>query len=190
MADPVTATVAARALADVLEREGVPYAIGGAIALGLHAPPRATNDVDLNIFLDADEAGPGLDALESAGCCFDRQAAVASARAIGEFKASWHGLRVDVFVSSIELHRKAKDRVRTAILGGRTLKVLSPEDLAVLKMLYFRPKDILDIELLVAFARGTLDLGSIRGDLVAEVGDDDPRVERWDGIVREFGTGS
>ena len=94
-----------------------------------------------------------------------------------------------MFVSSIDLHRKAKDRVHTAILGGRALKVLSPEDLAVLKMLYFRPKDILDIELLVAFAGRTLDLETIRRDLVAEVGDDDPRVERWDGIVREFGTG-
>jgi len=190
MADPVTATAAARRLADALEQAGVPYAIGGAIALGLHAPPRATNDVDLNIFLDADAADPGLDALESAGCSFDRQAAMASARATGEFKASWNGLRVDVFVSSIDLHRKAKGRVRTAVLGGRALKVLSPEDLAVLKMLYFRPKDMLDLELLVAFAKRTLDLDSIRTDLVAEVGEDDPRVERWDRIVREFGTGS
>jgi hypothetical protein len=188
MPDLVTAPVVARRIADALEQAGVPYAMGGAIALGLHAPPRATNDVDLNIFLDAGEAGPGLDALEKAGCSFDRNAAMESARAIGEFKASWRGMRVDVFVSSIDLHTKARGRVRTALLGGRPLKVLAPEDLAVLKLLYFRPKDIMDVELLVAFAGKTLDLDTIRTDLVAEVGDDDPRVDRWDEIVRQFGS--
>ena len=46
-----TAPEVARALADVLEREALPYAIGGALALGFYALPRATADVDLNVFL-------------------------------------------------------------------------------------------------------------------------------------------
>ena len=55
MADIPTAPEVARRLADALEHAGIPYAVGGAIAYGLHAPPRATNDVDLNVFLPFEE---------------------------------------------------------------------------------------------------------------------------------------
>ena len=51
------------------------------------------------------------------------------------------------------------------------------------------PKDIIDVELLGAFTSKTLELETIRTDLVTEVGEDDPRVDRWDTIVREFGSG-
>ena len=44
MVEPQTAAELARLLADVLERHGLPYAIGGAIALGFYAPPRARAD--------------------------------------------------------------------------------------------------------------------------------------------------
>ena len=45
------AATLARRLADALEAEGLPYAIGGALALGHYTPPRATVDVDLNVFI-------------------------------------------------------------------------------------------------------------------------------------------
>jgi hypothetical protein len=38
---------AARAIARVLEDEGIPYAIAGALALGVHGRPRLTDDVDI-----------------------------------------------------------------------------------------------------------------------------------------------
>jgi hypothetical protein len=38
---------AARAIARVLEAEGIPYAIAGALALGVHGRPRLTDDVDI-----------------------------------------------------------------------------------------------------------------------------------------------
>jgi hypothetical protein len=44
MAGTRTAAEIARAVADELERDGLPYAIGGALALGFYAPPRATVD--------------------------------------------------------------------------------------------------------------------------------------------------
>jgi len=39
-----TAAQVARAIANALERRKIPYAIGGAIALGFYAPPRAALD--------------------------------------------------------------------------------------------------------------------------------------------------
>ncbi|MEX2556461.1 MAG: hypothetical protein WEB06_12640 [Actinomycetota bacterium] len=63
MADFPTAAELARAVADVLSERELPYAIGGAIALGFYAPPRATVDVDVNVFVAPDS---GLDDLLAA----------------------------------------------------------------------------------------------------------------------------
>jgi len=44
MAVPANPAEVARVLADALDRRGLPYAVGGALALGFYAPPRATLD--------------------------------------------------------------------------------------------------------------------------------------------------
>ena len=68
MAEQPTAAEVARVVADALERHGLPFAIGGAIALGFYAPPRATVDVDINIFLSpVDQLPRALSALVEAG---------------------------------------------------------------------------------------------------------------------------
>ena len=41
---------AARSIADALEEAGIDYAIGGALAYAYYGIPRATNDIDLNVF--------------------------------------------------------------------------------------------------------------------------------------------
>ena len=47
----LTSVDVARQLADALEDNDIEYAIGGALALGYYATPRATVDVDINIFV-------------------------------------------------------------------------------------------------------------------------------------------
>ena len=43
-----SASEAARRIADALEAAGIPYGIGGALALGVWGFPRATKDVDVD----------------------------------------------------------------------------------------------------------------------------------------------
>lgn len=45
------AAEAAQLIAGALEAEGVPYAIGGALALAIAGVPRGTVDVDVNVFV-------------------------------------------------------------------------------------------------------------------------------------------
>ena len=55
------------------------------------------------------------------------------------------------------------------------------------KLLFFRPKDLLDLERLVGFRKQLLDAGYVRRWLVDMVGEQDARVLEWDRIVRSYG---
>ncbi len=187
MAEIPSAPEVARHLADVLEAAAIPYAVGGAIAYGLHAPPRATNDVDLNVFLDLERLDELIDTLKGADVDVDRSSALAAAENDGYFQARVKGMRVDVFVPSIPFYEDVERRLIDGLLLGRPIKVLGAEDLVVFKMLFFRPKDVLDVQRLVAFQGEDLDHDYIRGWLVEMVDGDDVRVTRWDEIVSMYG---
>src|SRR5213594_2717229 len=91
MAEDRSAAEVARDLADALEQGGIPYAIGGAIALGFYAAPRATVDVDVNVFVSPErELARALDALRGAGFNpeDDPQALSRQAREEGQFRGS------------------------------------------------------------------------------------------------------
>ena len=183
-----TAPILARRLADVLEDAGVPHAIGGALALGVWGFPRATNDVDLDVFVGPHELEPVLTVLAQGGFDLDREAALVSARTRGDFKLWSEGMRVDVFVASIPFYESVRRRIRKAPLEGRPAAFLSPEDLVVFKLLFFRTKDVLDIERLVAFLGPRFERDYVQRWLVDLVGPDDERVGRWERLVRETPT--
>jgi hypothetical protein len=62
------------------------------------------------------------------------------------------------------------------------IRVLSAEDLTVFKLLFFRGKDVVDVERLVAAQGDRLDRQYVRTWLVSCVGEGDERVRRWDAI--------
>ncbi len=70
----------------------------------------------------------------------------------------------------------------------KPINILGPEDLLILKMLFFQRKDLADAE---AMLRGgeTMDLEQVRDTLVKFVGDDDVRIVEWDKLVQEVGNG-
>ena len=92
-------------------------------------------------------------------------------------------MRIDVFVPSIPIYAEAAKRVQKALLLGRPISILSAEDLAVFKLLFFRAKDVTDVERLLAFQGRRLDAAYVRRWLVTLVGGEDERVVRWDGLV-------
>ncbi len=175
----------ARRLADLLEARGVPYAIGGALALGVWGFPRATKDVDLDVFVEP----PGLDTvfgvLVQAGCSLDANAARSQAADRGDFQAWLGPMRVDVFVPSIPFYDSMQRRIRRAPLEGRPAWFLSPEDLCVMKLLFFRAKDLIDVERLVAATGPAFDRGYVQTALVEIVGATDARLERWSKLLTE-----
>lgn len=178
MAEQPTAAEVARAVADVLDRHGLGYAIGGAIALGFYAAPRATIDVDINIFVPpADGLSVALRALSDAGFAPHEDEATLHARANaeGQFRGTISGLRVDVFVPAIAYYAELADRRRQVVLLGRPAWILGPEDLVVLKLMFFRRKDLADVEALLRDQGVSVDRARCGG---AELTGDHPRWPR------------
>ncbi|MDP9431528.1 MAG: hypothetical protein M3P91_02080 [Actinomycetota bacterium] len=59
--------------------------------------------------------------------------------------------------------------------------MLGPVELVLFKALFDRPKDWVDIATVVD--AGAVDRDHVRDGLIALLGTDDPRVERWDALT-------
>lgn len=189
MAEQKSAAEVARDLADALERGGLPYAIGGAIALGFYAVPRATVDVDVNVFVrPAHELERALTVLRAAGFIADEdpETLAKHAREEGQFRGSVAGIRVDVFVPAIPYYAELADRRRQAALLGRPLWILAAEDLVVLKMMFFRRKDLADVEAVLREQGSSFDRDYVRRRLAELAGEEDERVRAWDELSKEI----
>ena len=182
-----SAADAAQSIAIALDRAGIPYAAGGALALAIAGVPRGTADVNINVFVSEEQVHHVFAVLESLGIEIP-VAAADQARARGMFVGRWEGMRIDVFLPSIPFAREAeRSRIRVSDDAGWSGWFLSAEALAVFKLLFFRGKDIVDLERLVA-VRPELDATYVRRWIVDMMGEDDERTRRWDDIVSRFGT--
>lgn len=183
-----TAVEAGREIADALQAKGYPYALGGALALGVAGVPRGTRDVDVNVFVAETEIPGVIETLQALGITIDRDAALARAHHDGMFVGVWDGMRIDVFSPSIPFSHEA-GRTRVAItVDGWTGMFLAPEAITVFKLLFFRLKDRGDLERLVAVRGDQLDHAYVRRWIVDMMGEDDERVQEWDSVVARFGS--
>jgi hypothetical protein len=163
--------------------------------MNLWAIPRATIDIGLNVFADPEEYPKILDTLIEAGCTPTRAGGDWSPEAKahfvncaheGEVAGDWRGdVRIDIFVPSIPFYADAARTVRHVVFApdGRPRPVLSPESLAVFKLLFFRDKDVGDLRRLVAVQGQDLDVAWVRARVVEIVDEDDHRLPVWDDIV-------
>jgi hypothetical protein len=180
-------TATAVQLAKALDDVGIDYAVGGAIALTFWSEPRATVDVDITLFWPDTDYARALDMLQTMGCEFQRRRALETIYEYGFCKTDRNGVRVDVFFPMMPFISQARDRRERVTLGGQPLTVWKAEPLAVLKMMFFRRKDLADVEQLIRIQGNQLDRNWVRAQLVEIFGARDPRIPAWDELVAEVG---
>ncbi len=163
-----TVTDALVALVDVLEASNVDYAVGGAIAMGLVGYPRATADVDVLVAIPAIRTQCLVDALAAAGFTssegtpLDARRWLDETRTSGLCRVTWRGVRVELFVPKVPLqHSVLARRWRGAITAAKSAWITTAEDLVLLKMVFNRPKDLIDVQRLLVARHGELDLAYI-----------------------------
>jgi hypothetical protein len=163
------------AIHTALDGAKVPHAIGGALALAYYAEPRATADVDVNVFVSTDRWPQVRDALGPLGV--DVKADEAALERDGQVRLWWDRNAVDLFFSYDDFHDEMQRGARRVPFGNATLPILAPEHLAVCKAMFDRPKDWLDIEQILV-ATDPIDLAEIETWLQRMVGRSDPRVDK------------
>jgi len=182
---PANAAIVAGQLAKKLESLGQEYALGGAIALGYWGTPRGTVDVDLTIYLPPEQPSQCVSLLRDIGCTVSAAEATESLREHGFCRVTFFGTRVDVFLPIIPFYKEARRRRKRLELASQPIMVWDAESLVVFKMMFFRRKDLADVEEVLRTQDAQFDRLWVREQLIDMYGKRDPRLAAWDDLVRE-----
>ena len=167
----------------VLDAATIPHAFGGAIALAYYAEPRATVDIDVNVFVSTDHSREVLSAL--AGLGVKVEGADAEIARSDQCRTRWGSNPVDLFFADLALHAAMQRAMRRVPFARGEIPILAPEHLMVCKALFNRSKDWLDIEqMLIAVSDlRTEEVWRWMDDIA---GEDDGRTQRLRSMVAEL----
>lgn len=142
----------ARLVLEALEREGVRYAVFGAVALGIHGLARATEALDVFLAPEADNVWRLKRALHGvfADPSIDE---ITSENLLGEYPAVQYvppegAFHLDIVTRLGEALRWQDLEVLRAPFEGLTVSVVSPRTLFRMKSATVRAKDRADAEIL------------------------------------------
>jgi hypothetical protein len=169
------------ALHDALDAADIPHAIGGALALAYYAEPRATVDVDINVFVPVDEHPDVTAALRPLGVTGD----ITNLERDGQVRLYWGNNPVDLFFSYDPFHERMREWASLVPFGAVQLPILAPEHLLVCKAVFKRAKDWIDIEQILVGVPD-LDTAEVRTWLERLVGTGDARWQRVDRALRDL----
>ncbi len=132
-------------LNETLKKAKFPFAFGGAISLAFCVDqPRATADLDINIFVGVDDVDKLLLILPK-----DIKVSRGKANTLkrdGQVRLSWGDAPIDLFLNTHDFHTAVAKRIYEADFVGTKIPVLACEDLTVFKAFFARTKDWADIE--------------------------------------------
>jgi ABC-type Fe3+-hydroxamate transport system substrate-binding protein len=155
----------------------IPHAFGGALALAYYAEPRATIDIDLNVFVSADHYADIATRLVALGVDAEAADAVAAVALDGQTRVMWDATPIDLFFAYDAFHDAAAMARRTVPFADSTIPILAPEHLVVCKAVFDRPRDWVDIDAMID-ADAALDVAEVLRWVGRIAGDTDPRYER------------
>ena len=168
------------AIHSALTEADLPHAFGGALALAwCVGDPRATIDVDINVFIAEEDAALLRSALPSGVALSDSD--IARLEDDGQVRVWWGDTPVDIFLNSTPLHESAAARTRWERLGRIRMPFLSCLDTAIFKAFFNRTRDWSDLEEMRK--AGRLDFEAVREILVASLGESDERVRALDRLA-------
>lgn len=168
------------ALDAAFERARIPHAFGGALALAFHVEePRATRDIDVNVFVGPDKVTLVFHALP-AGVSWSA-ADVLRVEREGQVRILWDDTPVDLFFSTHAFHDVAWLDIERVPFDGGEIPILGATELVVFKAFYDRTRDWADIEAMIDV--DAPDVHRAIGWLVDLLGSEDARVDRLRALV-------
>lgn len=183
MAEPAAASLPEKVerIHAALDRARLPHAFGGALALAYYAVPRATVDIDVNVFVAADRAGRVARVLAPLGVepAWADDPLVATR---GQVRAWWGRNPIDLFFAYDVFHDAMATSARAVPFGDITIPILAAEHLLACKVVFDRRKDWIDIEQMLLVTE-TLDVEETTSWVERIVGAGDRRLVRLVEVV-------
>ncbi len=168
----------ALAVSAKLTSQGIPHALGGALAYNYYGTPRATGDIDINVFLPMDRAGEALATLGDLGVDIHDSEARRQLAREWQTRLRWKGRYIDLFFAYHPFHDACQARAVRFPFGDSEVPVLTPEDLLVFKAIFNRSRDWGDIEQVLETLGDRFDLPYCVRWLEEILGPDDSRIAR------------
>jgi hypothetical protein len=156
----------------------VPHAFGGALALAYYAEPRATIDIDLNVFVAATRFEEVAAPLRDLGVAVDAPSVLELALRDGQVRVMWDATPVDLFFAYDPFHDAAGAARRRVPFADGSISILAPEHLLVCKAVFNRAKDWVDIDAMIGAESVEIDVAEVLRWVARITGDRDPRYER------------
>lgn len=155
----------------------VPHAFGGALALAYYAEPRATVDIDLNVFVGADRFPEIRALLDAIGVRASDPATEELVRSDGQARVFWDATPLDLFFAYDPFHHAAARACGVVPFASTTIPILGAAHLVVCKVVFDRPRDWVDIDAMLE-AGTSVDTAEVLRWVGRIAGDEDPRYER------------
>jgi hypothetical protein len=172
-------------------RLGTRWYILGAQAAVIHGRPRMTADLDVAVELGAHDVKSLLAALDDSGFApaFEFDDAFVSATRVVPVVHRDSGMPVDITLAGPGLEELFLDAAEPVRIADIEVPVIRAEHLVVTKILAGRPRDIEDVEGVVAVRAGTLDREAIEQllGLLESALDQSDLLPRWHAIVAGVG---
>jgi hypothetical protein len=145
--------------------------------------PRATIDIDLNVFVPPQEHGELIATLSNEFSISDRDSLAAEIAEHGQGKTYWDETRIDLFFAAFDFHDSMAERARIVPYESTSIPILSAEDILLAKAFFDRTQDWADIEAVCNLRGEELDVEYLGRWLEEIVGLDDPRAARLMSLV-------
>jgi hypothetical protein len=150
-------------LVALFERLEIPYAVMGGLAVRVYGIPRPTFDVDFTAAVGRDRLPALYERLKDIGYTVSEEFAKGWVDKVAEMPivktklfVEGRSIDVDIFLAESPYQQELLARRRSEELDGVPVWIVSPEDLVLLKLISYRPRDVADIGD-VLFTQGQLD---------------------------------
>jgi hypothetical protein len=169
-------------LSGSLEGKRVPYMLVGGLANAIWGEPRATLDIDVTVWVDEQQV-PDLVAFLRASFRVlvpDPVTFIRDTRVLP--LESTTGVRVDVIFGLLPLERQAIERARRLAIAGTEVRVCTPEDLILMKIVSDRGRDLDDAKAITRRRAESLDFAYLEPRIRAlSVELEKPEIiQRWE----------
>jgi hypothetical protein len=171
------------ALDGALDAARIPHAFGGALALAYYAEPRATIDIDVNVFVTTERSDDVRAALEPLGVVPGDESKL---KRDGQSRWRWDETPVDLFFDNDPIHEAMRGAIRRVPFGEDRIPILGPEHLLICKVAFDRTKDWLDIEQMLT-AVDEFDEAEVWRWVNRLLDADDPRRVRLEELIARRG---